>query len=250
ASIKEEELKRAALSSTDAASITETFQSILHRRAGQRISRFEALESRYGAGRSRRILQILKEAKILRSDHQMIMGFTRTPGYTTPLELGAYGRGSELLGRYESEPEEYVGKYFSEAIDEAEDPEEFIHQAASVLSGIPSFPTIVSFHARLDVRDTPLRIDLPSWSFGIDHALRDLRGSASITGVNLDNVLCMLRTLFGGIRHYNILLTSVDSEVRLKKDTVNRIYLPILEKHLGLQLPLAQARGYRRGWYV
>jgi hypothetical protein len=245
-----EELRRLDLSPEDAESITETFQRILCRRRGQRVRQFKLLESTYGTGKLDRVLQILLEAKTLRSDHQMILNFTDSAGYSSPLELGAYGRGSELISRYESEPDGYVRKFFPEAIDEAEDPEKFIEDATQVLSEIPSFPTIVSFHVRLDVRDTPIRIDVPSWCFGIDRSLKDLKGFSSITEVDLNNILNMLRLLFGGIRCYNVLLTSVDSEVRLKRETVDRIYFPLLEKNLEFQLPLTHVRGYRRGWYA
>jgi len=243
-------LGRLGLLTEDAEEISKTFQRILQRRRGQRVRRFRLLESKYGAGKLDRVLQILLEARTLRSDHQMIMNFTNSEGYSTPLELGAYGRGAELLSRYEREPGEYVKTYFPEAIDEAEDAEKFIDEATEVLSKIPSFPTIVSFHTRLDKRDTPMRIDVPSWVFGINRSLRDLSGFSPLTGVDVDNILSMLRLLFGGIRYYNILLTSVDTEVRLKRDVVDRIYLPLLEKSLELQLPLAHVRGYRRGWYV
>jgi len=245
-----EELKQIGLSTEDAEEISETFQRILRRRRGQRVRRFRLLESRYGAGKLDRVLHILLEAKTLRSDHQMIMNFTNSEGYSTPLELGAYGRAAETLSRYEREPREYVNKYFPEAIEEAEDPEKFIDEATDVLSKIPFFPTIVSFHTRLDKRDTPMRIDVPSWVFGINRSLRDLSGFSPLTGVDVDSILSMLKLLFGGIRHYNILLTSVDTEVRLKRDVVDQIYLPLLEKSLELQLPLAHVRGYRRGWYV
>jgi hypothetical protein len=244
------ELKRLGLSIEDGKGIMEAFRGILHRRRGQRVRRFKLLESKYGAGRLDRVLQILLEAKTLRSDHQMIANFTSGEGYSTPLELGSYGRGSERLARYVREPRDYVSRYFREAVDEAEDPEGFADDAAEVLSRIPSFPTIVSFHVRLDRRDTPVRLDLPSWVFGINRSLRDLSGFSPISGVGVDGVLSMLRQLFGGIRHYNVLLTSVDSEVRLKRDVVDRIYLPLLEKSLGLPFPIAQVRGYRRGWYV
>jgi hypothetical protein len=245
-----EELKRLGLSVEDGREITETFRSILHRRRGQRVRRFRLLESKYGVGKLDRVLQVLLEAKALRSDHQMITNFTSGEGYSTPLELGSYGRGSERFTRYGREPREYVKRHFREAIDEAEEPDEFVDDAAEVLSRIPSFPTIVSFHIRLDRRDTPVRIDVPSWVFGIDRSLRDLSGFAPLSDVDVDSVLSMLRLLFGGIRHYNVLLTSVDSEVRLKRDVVDRIYLPLLEKSLGLPQPLAHVRGYRRGWYV
>lgn len=245
-----EELERLRLSKEDEDQISETFNRILHRQRGQRVRRFRALESRYGAGELDRVLQILSEARTLRSDHQMIMNFTSTEGYSTPLELGAFGRGAGLLDMYRREPREYVKRHFPEAMDEAEDPDKFIDEASRVLSEIPSLPTTVSFHVLLDRRDTPIRIDVPSWVFGIDHTLEDLTGFSAIGEVDVEDILSMLKLLFGGIRHYNVLLTSVDSEVRLKRDTVDRIYLPLLEKRLGLPLPLAQVRGYRRGWYV
>ncbi|MEM3430852.1 MAG: DNA double-strand break repair nuclease NurA [Candidatus Bathyarchaeia archaeon] len=245
-----EDLEELKPSPEDYAEINRTFQSILHRRRGQRVKRFRLLEPKYGFGRLGRVMQILLEAKALRSDHQMILRYTEGAGYSTPLELGAYGRGPELIGRYEREPSEYVAKYFPEAIDEAEDPGGFVEKATEVLSRIPSLSTIVSFHIRLDERDTPLRIDVPSWAFGIDQTLRDLHGFAPLPNLDPSKIIVMLRTLFGGVRHYNILLTTVDNEVRLRRSVVDETYLPILERSLGLQLPIRPVRGYRRGWYV
>ncbi|MBS7650883.1 DNA double-strand break repair nuclease NurA [Candidatus Bathyarchaeota archaeon] len=245
-----EELGNLQPSPEDYAEINRTFQSILHRRRGQRVKRFIRLESNYGVGRLARVMQILLEAKTLRSDHQMILRYTKGVGYSTPLELGAYGRGPELLDRYEREPREYVAKYFPEAIDEAEDPKEFMEEATEVLSRIPSLSTIVSFHIRLDERDTPLRIDVPSWAFGVNRTLKDLHGFAPLKDLDPSKIINMLRNLFGGVRHYNILLTTVDNDVRLRRNIVDETYLPILEKSLGLQLPIRPVRGYRRGWYV
>lgn len=95
-----------------------------------------------------------------------------------------------------------------------------------------------------------MRIDVPSWVFGIHHSLKDLTGFSAVEGVDVESIVSMLKLLFGGIRHYNVLLTSVDSEVRLKRDTVDRVYLPLVERSLGLPLPVSHIRGYRRGWYV
>ena len=245
-----DELDKLGLSKEDEDEIRETFNRILNRQRGQRIRRFRALEPKYGVGKLDRILQILFEARTLRSDHQMILNFTSTEGYSTPLELGAYGRGAGLLDMYRRQPREYVDRHFPEAVDEAEDSEKFVDEATEVLSRIPSLPTTVSFHALLDRRDTPMRIDVPSWVFGISRSLEDLAGFSAIDGVDIEAIVSMLKLLFGGIRHYNVLLTSVDSEVRLKRDTVDRIYLPLLERSLGLPIPVAHVRGYRRGWYV
>jgi len=245
-----EELNRLQLSEDDDREVREAFRAILHRRRGLRVRRFRLLESKYGRGELSRVIQILLEAKALRSDHQMILSFTSDEGYSTPLELGAYGQGAELLDLYRSDAKEYVNRYFPEAMDEAEDPERFLDEAAEVLSRIPLFPTIVSFHIRLDRRDTPMRVDVPSWAFGFDRSLKDLSGVSPISGLDTGRVLSMLKLLFGGIRHYNVLLTSVDTEVRLKREVVDTMYLPLLEKRLRLPLPLVQVRGYRRGWYV
>jgi hypothetical protein len=238
------------LSKGDEDEICETFNLILNRQRGQRIRRFKALESEYGGGKLDRILQILFEARTLRSDHQMILNLAGGEGYSSPLELGAYGRAAGLLDTYRRQPREYVDRHFPEAVDEAEDSEKFVDEASEVLSKIPSLPTTVSFHALLDRRDTPMRIDVPSWVFGINHSLEDLTGFSAIKGVDIEAIVSMLKLLSGGISHYNVLLTSVDSEVRLKRDTVDRIYLPLLERRLGLPIPVAHVRGYRRGWYV
>jgi len=246
----DEELRRLALSAEDEEKIRKIFSSILRREKGQQIRSLRALEVTYGIGSLDRIVEILLEAKALRCDHQMIMNLTRSEGYSTPLELGAFGGGAMLLDSYLREPQEYVRTHFPEAIDESGDPERFIDESSVVLSKIPFLPTIVSFHALLDKRDTPIRIDVPSWVFGIDRCLNDLRGFSAVDQVNVERVLSMLMLLFGGISHYNVLLTAVDSEVRLKHGTVDRIYLPMLEKVLKIPYPLRHMRGYRRGWYA
>jgi hypothetical protein len=109
-----DELERLALSKEDEDEICKTFNRILNRQRGQQIRRFRALESKYGGAKLDRILQILFEARSLRSDHQMILRFTSTEGYSTPLELGAYGRGAGLLDMYGREPREYVHRHFPE----------------------------------------------------------------------------------------------------------------------------------------
>jgi len=246
----DKELEKLKPAREDDDEIRGTFNRILQRQRGQRVRRLRTLESTYGAGSLDRVLQILFEARTLRSDHQMILNFTTGGGYSTPLELGAYGRGVGLLDMYRRQPREYVRTHFPEAIDEAEDSEKFVDEASRVLSKIPSIPTTVSLHALFDRRDTPMRIDMPSWAFGINRSLKDLTGFSTLSDLDVKDVLSTLRLLFGGIRHYNVLLTSVDSEVRLRRDTVNRIYLPLVERSLKLPLPLVHVRGYRRDWYV
>lgn len=245
-----EELTALGLSKEDSIEFHEAFNRIIRKQRGQRIGKLKLLESKYGIGRLEKLLQILAEAETLRSDHQMILNYTSSEGYSTPLELGAYGRGAELLNYYQRQPSEYAKRYFPEAKEEAEDPEKFLDEATEVISKIPSFSTIVSFHVRLDRRDTPIRVDVPSWIFGINRSLKDLQDFSPISDIEVDNVLSALKPLFGGLRHYNVLLTSVDAKVRLKRDTVDQIYLPLLERNLNLPLPLTYARGYRRGWYV
>jgi len=194
---------------------------------------------------------IMREARSSTTDHQMITNFVDDVGYSTPLELGVYGRGKGLVRQYIESPLSYLGTHFKEAYDEAEDKNWFLEWGRDVLSSIPRLPTIVSFHVLLDKRDSPLRIDVPSWLFGLDNTLADKVGFSPIKSSNkhIEEIIDMLRVGYGGLRNYNVFLVQAHREAKLERGTMDTLYHRILEKELSVSHPLIHVRGDRRVRY-
>jgi len=206
---------------------------------------FRKLKKVYGDD-LRKIEHILDEAIAARSDHQLIRNYIDTPGHTIPIELSVSRRGSARLKQIENNPGAYVRKYFQESLLETSDEEAFIDRAAGIVSKIPHFPSMVSFHVLLDPRDTPIRVDTPSWTYMIEHKISDFVGGRSVL-LNINNIISLLLKGYAGLKDYNIWLKRVDEEVRLSRDTVDRLYSSALEKLL--DFTIIHTRGYRRVKY-
>ena len=129
---------------------------------------------------------------------------------------------------------------------ESPDSEAFMRRACDILSDIPSFPTMVSFHVLLDKRDTPIRVDAPSWVFSRDTTISDFAGGRDLQ-VNLNWIVSLLMKGYGGLKDYNIWLKRVDEKVRLTNEVMDSIYSSVLEKEL--DLTIIHSRGYRRVKY-
>lgn len=110
-------------------------------------------------------------------------------------------------------------------------------------------PAIVSFFVRLAELDDALRIDVPAHQIGVERTLSDVggrEGGAVVAGgvEAVASTLELLRADYGGLAVYNALLYSVDREVRLSRNTVADVYLPVIEQMLGVRVRLD--RGERR----
>lgn len=110
-------------------------------------------------------------------------------------------------------------------------------------------PAIVSFFVRLAELDDALRIDVPAHQCGVDATLSEVAGhlgGAVVSGgvAAVASTLELLRADYGGLAVYNALLYSVDREVRLSRNTVADVYLPVIEQMLGVRVRLD--RGERR----
>ncbi|MEO8084134.1 MAG: DNA double-strand break repair nuclease NurA [Ardenticatenales bacterium] len=110
-------------------------------------------------------------------------------------------------------------------------------------------PAIVSFFVRLAELDDALRIDVPAHQCGVNRTLADVggrEGGAVVAGgvEAVASTLELLRADYGGLAVYNALLYSVDREVRLSRNTVADVYLPVIEQMLGVRVRLD--RGERR----
>jgi len=110
---------------------------------------------------------------------------------------------------------------------------------------VSASPAIVSFFVRLADFDDALRIDVPCRQCGAQATLGDLEAEVLSGGAAAAHATVrLLQADYGGLEVYNALLYSVDREVRLKRDTVRQVYLPMIEQSLGL--PVRRNRSERR----
>ncbi|MEM2865121.1 MAG: DNA double-strand break repair nuclease NurA [Candidatus Bathyarchaeia archaeon] len=209
---------------------------------------FKSIKVKYVALLNR-FEEILKEYIRVRPDSQLILNFSRIPGYCTPVELGPVGRTRRGFENMLADPEGFVKRRFRNAIAENfEREEEFVQHAVKVIEEMTRFPTVTSFYLLLDARDTPLRVDVPSWTCGSENTLGSFMESRFLDAYDgVGEVICLLRAGYGGLRNYNIWLRRVDEEVKLHGKDVDALYERLLEKELAIIL--IHARGYRRVRY-
>ena len=137
-------------------------------------------------------------------------------------------------------PGKYVRKFFP--VTMREKGKEFVEYASNILSSLSTFPGIVSLHLLLDVRDSPIRIDIPNW----DQTFHSGRPPKPVD-FNVDDLLKVMVTGYCGLDCHNLWLKNVDERVRLKKRTVDNIYVPYMEKLFGEKI--IRGRSYRRVKY-
>ncbi|MCJ7763335.1 DNA double-strand break repair nuclease NurA [Candidatus Bathyarchaeota archaeon] len=200
------------------------------------LQKFERFGQKYGV-KLETIRMILLELARSRPDYQLVMNFAGSVGYTKPLLLGSPPRLQRKLEALRSDAKGYVRKNFPNALREKG--KGFVDDAAQVIAGIPDFPAIVSFYVLFDRRDSPIRIDVPCW----DQKLVDV-GWHKPASVDLEVVLKVLATGYCGLDCHNLWLKNVDERVRLKKKTVDNIYVPYMEKLFGEKI--IRGRSYRR----
>lgn len=147
-------------------------------------------------GRSEEELQEISDSALIDelTEHKM--------GYSTPLVLGKYS---------------------------------FSAGASTVLlqnAGVENEPAIVSFFVRLDDLDDALRIDVPGPCAGEGRRIGDLEYDM-IPAEKVLPIVELLRSDYGGIQVYNALGYVADVEVRLTKQKMYDIYLPMIAEVLG-----------------
>ena len=196
-----------------------------------------------------RFEEILKEHIRFRPDFQIIPNFSSFPGYCTPVELGPAGWVKKEFESMMNNPERFVRSRFRNAIAENIDREdEFVERATRVINEIIRFPTVISFHLLLDARDTPLRVDVPSWICGSENTLGSFMNTKFVENPSaVEEIICLLKAGYAGLRDYNVWLKHVDDEVKLHEKDIDALYERLLEKELGITL--IHTRGYRRVKY-
>jgi hypothetical protein len=184
---------------------------------------------------------IFDELTSSRPDYQLIMSYAQMAGYTKPLLLGPSVTMAKVIEFCRNDPDRFVRKRFP--ISVREKGKAFIEYASGILSSLPTFPSIVSFHLLLDPRDSPIRIDLPYW----DQAFEKI-GWPKPIDMNIDELLKIMVTGYCGLDCHNIWLKNVDERVRLKKRTVDTIYFPLMEREFNAKI--IRGRSYRRVRYT
>jgi hypothetical protein len=137
-------------------------------------------------------------------------------------------------------PKRYVTNSFP--ITTRERGKEFVDWGSKIISSIPSFPSFASFYLLMDVRDSPMRIDLPCWEQPLSKT-----GWPKPIDVNIQALLKIMLNGYCGLDAYNLWLKNVDERVRLKKRVVDTIYFPFMERLFGAKI--IRGRGYRRVRY-
>jgi hypothetical protein len=233
-----EELARAEIEDGDARLLRPLFMEVVDN-ANEGLNKFERFRQKYGE-KLKTVALVFDELARSRPDYQVIMNFAGSVGYTKPLLLGPSPRLARRLEEWRSSAKSYVKKNFPNALRERGN--EFVDEAAQVVAGIPEFPAIASFYVLFDRRDSPIRIDVPFY----DQKLIDV-GWHKPASLDLQDVLKVLATGYCGLDCHNLWLKNVDERVRLKKKTVDNIYVPYMEKLFGEKI--IRGRSYRRVKY-
>lgn len=230
-----EGLKRVEIEEDDAHSIRPLFMEAVDN-AAEGLYQFGRFREKYG-NRLETAGLVLEELVRSRPDYQVIMNFAGSAGYTRPLVLGPSPRLNRRLEESRSDARAYVRKNFVNTFRERG--RGFVDEAAEVVASIPDFPAIASFYVLFDQRDSPIRVDVPCWG----ERLADV-GWHKPADLDLSDVLRVLATGYCGLDCHNLWLKNVDERVRLKKKTVDNIYVPYMEKLFGEKI--IRGRSYRR----
>lgn len=96
-------------------------------------------------------------------------------------------------------------------------------------------PAIISFFVRLEDMDDALKIEVPACCLGRSERIGDIEWKL-LTSDDVVSVAELLSSDYGGLQVYNALLYVTDLEVRLSKDKMYNIYLPMVAEVLGEEL--------------
>jgi len=230
-----EELENTDIEGGDKQRLSAIFPEILENEKTA-FSKFRKLKQKHGS-KLETIELILTELASSRSDYQLVMSFAENVGYTQPLVLGPSTRAAERMRPFSSDPRKYVMNNFP--VMTRERGKEFVDWGSGVISSIPSFPSFVSLYLLMDVRDSPMRIDVPCWE-----QLLSKTGWPKPIDVDLKVLLRIMVSGYCGLDAYNLWLKNVDERVKLKRRVVDELYFPYMERLF--QSKIIRGRGYRR----
>jgi hypothetical protein len=230
-----EELEKTDIESGDKQRLSAIFPEVLENEKTA-FSKFGKLKQKHGS-KLETIELVLTELASSRSDYQLVMSFAENVEYTQPLVLGPSTRAAERMRPFSSNPRKYIMKNFW--ITTRERGKEFVDWGSEVISSIPSFPSFVSLYLLMDVRDSPMRIDVPCWEQPLSKT-----GWPKPIDTDLQALLRIMVSGYCGLDAYNLWLKNVDERVKLKRRVVDELYFPYMERLF--QSKIIRGRGYRR----
>ena len=174
----------------------------------------------------------------LKPDFLLIMSYARKPGYSTPLILNAPSGAKRAFKLINVDPVKYLRLTHPVSSGDMD----FIEWASHIVKDLPKLPAIVSFYVLPSAQDTPMRVDVPAWIFGIEKNMSEVDFS-EVADVNIDGILRLISAGYSGLENHNIWLTAAHRRVKLERRTFEHIYLPKFEEIVGRT---ATSRGYRR----
>jgi len=233
-----EELEKTEIEAGDKQRLTAIFPEVLESERTA-FSKFRKLKQKHGQ-KLDTVELILIELASSRPDYQLVMNFAESVGYTQPLVLGPSSKAAQRMRPFSLNPRKYITNNFP--VTTREKGKEFVDWGSEVVSSIPNLPSFVSFYLLMDLRDSPMRIDLPCWNQPLSKT-----GWPKPIDTNLDDLLKIMVNGYCGLDAYNLWLKNVDERVRLKKRTVDTIYFPYMERLFDAKI--IRGRGYRRVRY-
>jgi len=190
------------------------------------------------------IVRLIEELTARIPDFQLITLHAKHPGYTTPLILGASQKRIEEHEKYGFNKNSLIRTSFPTLSED----ENTFKRLSRLYDDLFNLPAIISFHILPKQADTAMRIDVPSWYFGIHRRLIDVGWPepADIKKDKMNEILDIISTGYCGLDNYNIWLSAADSRVKLSKRDFDDLYVPKFEEIVGR---FATPRGYRRDRY-
>ncbi|MHA1375245.1 MAG: DNA double-strand break repair nuclease NurA [Promethearchaeota archaeon] len=195
--------------------------------------------------------KIFYEYRIMRTDGEILYRFSKHAGFTHPMEMGL-GRPLQKKNfkQIMTNSQTFIKRQFKKKISTLNNAQkqEFTKYASIVLSKLLSMPTFISFHLLPDIRDSPIKVDVPSWHFQDFKMLSDHPFVDFIKNVDphIFKIIGFLLSLYGGIENYNLLLSAAHDNVVLKINDFIQIYEKMIQDKLNILLPLR--RRTKRFW--
>jgi hypothetical protein len=218
---------------------------LLKRRPRDAVSEVQEL---YRSGMiSKDIYEMFLEARSPVPDSKLIMLLQLGEGYSTPVKVNVLdariGIMESILTKEDKDLENTIESVFPQSFTRRGDA--FVKEGLKVIRKVMNYPPCITFYVVLSNGDIPLRIDLISNEVpkaSVEAPLRFVKDHSNL----VKDVLSVLRALYGGPKHYNVLLEHVDRKVKMHYNTVET-YKRFLEKKLGLLI--TRSRGERRVSY-
>ncbi|MBD3213475.1 MAG: hypothetical protein GF311_12780 [Candidatus Lokiarchaeota archaeon] len=199
----------------------------------------------------KKIKSIYEEYLVSRTDWEIIYRFSKYPGFSFPIEKG--------LGRIEQQrifknmiknSQNYLINHFRKYISKlnTQEKSKFLKRSEKIIKQFSNIPTFLSFHIFLDLRDNPIKIDIPSWYFSDWNYLTKFPyvKFREIIETLLVKIISIIKELYGGIDNYNILLSAAHDDAVLGNRVYNEVYETFLQDKLDLNLLYYQKRRIKR----